>query len=96
WKTAYGIIEGDGGLLNQPLGSVATKEDLCLAFPNIYQHRIEPFELADPTRPGVRKILCFCLVDPATRIMSTMNVLPQQRTWCDENIAVPASAEHRG
>ncbi|EMD35986.1 hypothetical protein CERSUDRAFT_115932 [Gelatoporia subvermispora B] len=86
FRVAFGI-EGSGGPLNQLLGSVVTKEDLCLAFPNIYQHRVAPFQLADPTKPGVRKILCFFLVDPTQRILSTTDVPPQQRDWCDEEIA---------
>ncbi|OCH91965.1 hypothetical protein OBBRIDRAFT_752203 [Obba rivulosa] len=86
YMAAYGI-NGNGGPLNQLLGSVVTKEDLCLAFPNIYQHRVAPFELADPTKPGVRKILCFFLVEPGEHILSTTEVLPQQRSWCEDEMA---------
>ncbi|KDQ59172.1 hypothetical protein JAAARDRAFT_33900 [Jaapia argillacea MUCL 33604] len=80
YLAAYGI-DGNRGFLNQELGTVVTKEDKCLAFPNIYQHRVAPFELVDPTKPGVRKILCFFLVDPTITILSTSKVPPQQHEW---------------
>ncbi|KDQ59185.1 hypothetical protein JAAARDRAFT_192720 [Jaapia argillacea MUCL 33604] len=53
------------GLLGCELGTVVTKEDKCLAFPNIYQHRVAPFELVDPT----------------VTILSTSKVPPQQHEW---------------
>ncbi|KDQ58603.1 hypothetical protein JAAARDRAFT_206488 [Jaapia argillacea MUCL 33604] len=80
FQAAFGIYGYDGPL-NQQMGSVVVKEDECLAFPNIYQHRVAPFELADPTKPGYRKILCFFLVDPTITILSTSRVPPQQHAW---------------
>jgi hypothetical protein len=53
----------------------------CLAFPNTYQHQVQPFELVDKTRPGYRKILVFFLVDPAIEILSTARVPPQHTEW---------------
>jgi hypothetical protein len=44
-----------------------TREGRALFFPNVYQHRVEPFELADKTRPGHRKIVALFLVDPSSR-----------------------------
>ena len=64
---------------NQCIGSVRVRSGLAIAFPNFYQHRVEPFELADPTRPGHRKILAFFLTDPYQIVHSTMMVPPQQR-----------------
>ena len=58
-----------------------TKADRCVAFPNLYQHQVQPFELADPERPGHRKILVFFLVDPTYRIPSATDVSPQQKEW---------------
>ena len=75
----YGLV--DEGHLNQRLGSVITQKDRCVAFPNIYQHRVQPFSLIDPSKPGHRKILVFFLVDPSSRIFSTANVPPQQSSW---------------
>ncbi|KAI9060687.1 hypothetical protein FKP32DRAFT_1577366 [Trametes sanguinea] len=80
----YGFGAGHG--LNQQLGHIVAEEGKCVAFPNEYQHRVEPFTLADPTRPGYRKILCFFLVDPLQRILSTSDVPPQQETWWDDDL----------
>jgi hypothetical protein len=68
----------------QDVGSVACKEGRLLTFPNILQHRVQPFKLADPTQSGHRKILALFLVDPGIRIISTANVPPQQRDWWSE------------
>ncbi|GAB3455741.1 hypothetical protein GCM10027570_36640 [Streptomonospora sediminis] len=68
--------------LNQVLGSASTPAGRCLAFPNILQHRVDPFRLADPTRPGYRKILVFFLVDPSVPLVSTSDVPPQQ-PWAE-------------
>ncbi|MEU7280214.1 DUF4246 domain-containing protein [Streptomyces sp. NPDC045431] len=75
-REVYGLENEDA--LNQVLGSAATPAGRCLAFPNILQHRVGSFRLADPTRPGHRKILAFFLVDPSTTIVSTSDVPPQQ------------------
>ncbi|KAI0708785.1 hypothetical protein C8T65DRAFT_576237 [Cerioporus squamosus] len=85
YLAAYGFAGGDP--LNQPLGHIVAEEDKCVAFPNIYQHRVDAFELADPSRPGYRKILCFFLVNPTTRIVSTSDVPPQQEEWVREDAA---------
>jgi len=58
-----------------------TKTHRCVAFPNLYQHQVQPFRLEDPTKPGHRKILVFFLVDPTQKVLSTTNVAPQQREW---------------
>lgn len=65
----------------QFLGNVLTRENRVLAFPNVFQHRVEPFRLADATRSGHRKILALFLVDPFLRVPSTANVPPQQMDW---------------
>ncbi|SDJ74961.1 DUF4246 domain-containing protein [Streptomyces indicus] len=75
-REVYGLENEEA--LNQVLGSAATPAGRCLAFPNVLQHRVSPFRLADPTRPGHRKILAFFLVDPSERIVSTSDVPPQQ------------------
>lgn len=68
----------------QDRGKVLTKEGRLIAFPNVFQHAVMPFELADKTKPGHRKILALFLVDPATRVLSTANVPPQQEHWWTE------------
>ncbi|WNI26146.1 DUF4246 domain-containing protein [Streptomyces sp. ITFR-16] len=79
-REVYGLEDEDA--LNQLLGSASTPAGRCLAFPNILQHRVGPFRLADPGRPGHRKILAFFLVDPSEEIVSTSDVPPQQ-PWAD-------------
>ena len=65
----------------QVVGDVITKTGRSIAFPNLYQHQVQPFRLEDPTKPGHRKILVFFLVDPTQRVLSATNVAPQQREW---------------
>jgi hypothetical protein len=43
--------------------------------------QVQPFKLADPAKPGVRKILVFFLVDPGTPVLSTARVPPQRLDW---------------
>ena len=78
----YGLK--DGCPLVQHLGSVITQPGRLLAFPNLFQHFVEPFELADPTRNGIRQILVFFLVDPFERIVSSAEVPPQQASFYTE------------
>lgn len=65
----------------QEIGSIATPENRLLAFPNTLQHRVDPFTLADVTKPGHRRFLVLWLVDPHYRVLSTANVPPQQHEW---------------
>jgi hypothetical protein len=75
-REVYGLADEDA--MNQVLGSAETRAGRALAFPNILQHHVDPFRLADPSRPGHRKILVFFLVDPSMTIISTSDVPPQQ------------------
>lgn len=70
----------------QNIGDVITKAHRCIAFPNLYQHQVQPFHLEDPTKPGHRKILVFFLVDPTQKVPSATEVAPQQREWVSEAI----------
>ncbi|KAJ6787386.1 hypothetical protein PWT90_08600 [Aphanocladium album] len=65
----------------QDLGKVLTRQGRLVAFPNVYQHRVTPFELKDKSKPGHRKILALFLVDPKIPIISTASVPPQQSHW---------------
>lgn len=66
-------------------GGIEAKEDRLVVFPNMYQHRVAPFELKDKTRPGHRKILCFFVCDPYNdNVVSTDQVPPQQANWWAE------------
>lgn len=84
-KYMYGI--SNNNQLNEALGDIETRAGRCIAFPNILQHKVQPFSLVDKRKPGVRKILVFFLVDPYRPIISTINVPPQQREWYAEALA---------
>jgi hypothetical protein len=75
-----------GGPTVQYVGDVITKEGRLLTFPNVYQHRVEPFQLLDKSKPGHRKILALFLVDPHIKIISSANVPCQQREWWAQEI----------
>ncbi|MBZ9594492.1 DUF4246 domain-containing protein [Streptomyces yangpuensis] len=89
-REVYGLENEDS--LNQLLGSAPTPAGRCLAFPNILQHRVGSFRLADATRPGHRKILAFFLVDPSETIVSTSDVPPQQ-PWAETTTMTLAQAQ---
>ncbi|KAK4046574.1 hypothetical protein OIV83_005944 [Microbotryomycetes sp. JL201] len=86
-RTVFGI-EDEGPIL-QDYGSLITKGGRAIAFPNIYQHCVSPFELQDKSKPGHRKILVFFLVDPLKRIPSTSDVPPQQLEWVSSELDKP-------
>ncbi|KAM0754632.1 hypothetical protein T439DRAFT_368008 [Meredithblackwellia eburnea MCA 4105] len=65
----------------QSLGAARTSEGVILAWPNGYQHQVQPFALVDKEKPGHRKILAFFLVHPEHPIPSTTTVPPQQFDW---------------
>ncbi|KAL8658464.1 MAG: hypothetical protein Q9202_007558 [Teloschistes flavicans] len=75
----FGVVSDKWAIQN--VGEVLTREGRLLCFPNVMQHRVSPFRLADPSKPGHRKILALFLVDPLLKIISTENVPPQQRSW---------------
>ncbi|KAF9481713.1 hypothetical protein BDN70DRAFT_919662, partial [Pholiota conissans] len=81
----YGC-EQDGPAV-QNVGGVETQEGRLLTFPNILQHRVGPFKLADPTKPGHRKIVALFLVDPNIKVISTAHVPCQQQDWWWDNVA---------
>lgn len=81
-------VFGTNGMRDEPavqvIGSISTPEGRLLAFPNTFQHKVEPFELVDKTKPGHRRFLVMWLVDPHFRVCSTRNVPPQQHSWWAE------------
>ncbi|SGZ50035.1 CIC11C00000005104 [Sungouiella intermedia] len=67
------------------VGSVDAEEGRVIIFPNFFQHHVDPFELADPLKPGKRKILCFFFVDPHNDLVkSTRDVPPQNKEWVND------------
>jgi hypothetical protein len=75
----------------QNVGTVDTIEGRLLTFSNCLQHQVQPFQLADPTKPGHRKILALFLVDPHMKIISTAHVPCQQKDWWWEEVTGFAS-----
>lgn len=80
----------------QEVGSVLCREGRLITFPNILQHRVHPFKLQDPTKPGHRKIVALFLVDPTIQIISTANVPPQQKDWWAEQVEKDAISSEKG
>lgn len=79
----YGITDEEE--LVFPCGSIEAIDDRLVVFPNMFQHRVAPFELKDKTKPGHRKILCFFVCDPYNdNVISTDQVPPQQGEWWAE------------
>lgn len=79
----YGIKDGD--VMRKLAGSVVTKQDRILIFPNTFQHHVDAFELSDKSRPGHRKILCFFIVDPHNDVIkSSETIPPQQLDWAED------------
>ncbi|KIO30828.1 hypothetical protein M407DRAFT_68764, partial [Tulasnella calospora MUT 4182] len=74
---------------NQVIGTAKTTPKRCIAFPNIYQYCVSPFALADPNKPGYRKIMTLFLVDPEQHIPSTSDIMipPQQMHWAQVAMA---------
>ncbi|KAG5645508.1 hypothetical protein DXG03_005918 [Asterophora parasitica] len=70
----------------QEVGSVDTRQGRVIAWPNILQHRVQPFKLSDPSKPGHRKIVALFLVDPGIKVVSTANVPCQQKEWWAEKV----------
>ncbi len=68
-----------GAPLIQDRGTVSLQSDRCLVYPNLWQHRILISEASEFR--GTMSLLYFYLVDPATPILSTAHVLPQQPSW---------------
>eukprot|EP00040_Diaphanoeca_grandis_P027958 m.160306 g.160306 ORF g.160306 m.160306 type:complete len:661 (+) comp31180_c2_seq2:8-1990(+) len=84
-QRAYGFKLLGGGdetyAATQELGSVVAQQGRTVVFSNDQQHRVRPFELKDKTKPGLRKIMAVFLVNPLERVVSTIDVAPQQREW---------------
>ena len=81
---AYGL-QNDSALV-QNIGSVSCVQGRAIAWPNTLQHKVQPFNLIDSKKPGLRKILVFFLVDPSKRIISTSIVPPQQLGWMQAEV----------
>ncbi|KAM0472563.1 hypothetical protein ACHAPX_008720 [Trichoderma viride] len=88
-------LQNIGGVLTTNSPSTGDADTRAVFFPNLLQHRVSPFRLKDPTRPGHRKILALFLVDPAIPVISTAIVPPQQREWWSRESGAEEALAHR-
>jgi hypothetical protein len=88
FQQVFGFASRNGSKVTQLLGSVETRQGRLLTFANVVEHRVAPFSLSDPSKPGHRKILVFYLVDPRLSIISSANVPPQQEDWARERLGL--------
>ncbi|OXA55053.1 uncharacterized protein LOC110849768 [Folsomia candida] len=102
WRESNSVISVvDGG--NNPF-AIETVPGRSVVFKNSISHRVAPFELDDPEKPGHRKILGFFLVDPGVQILSSARVPCQQWAWYldvwktfgSEGRLVPLTASRNG
>ncbi|MCO5573504.1 hypothetical protein L7F22_027275 [Adiantum nelumboides] len=63
------------------LGHLSTPSKRAIVFPNTMQHKLSPFKLIDPSKPGHRRMIVMFLVNPHSRITSTAELVQQQ---CNE------------
>ena len=74
----------------QPAGTVQTPQGRCIAYTNMYQHKLSPISLTDPTKLGHIKMLTLHLGNPQTQprplIMTTSDVPPQQMAWVHRDV----------
>lgn len=76
----WGIRDGDS--CHQYIGEIFIREGLSVVFPNIYQHSLTPFTLADPSMAGHLTAIWFFLIDPEIKpVISTSVAGPQQKEW---------------
>ncbi|KAF7967155.1 hypothetical protein HWV62_35662 [Athelia sp. TMB] len=83
-QSIYGCRNGHSTV--QYVGDVVAKQGRLIAFPNVFQHRVAPFKLADASKPGHRKIVALFLVDPHIQIISSAHVPCQRRDWWAEEL----------
>jgi hypothetical protein len=85
--------EGEEVNLVENIGSVETPTGKIIVWENSLQHKVGPLTVpaaAAAQGAGVRKILCFFLVSPKKRIVST-KIVPEQQSVIPLNVAM----EHR-
>lgn len=75
-QARYGADVFEKERANMALGSLAVQEGRMLVFPNVMMRRLEPFELADKSRPGHMKTVTIAFVDPKHPILSTAGAAP--------------------
>ncbi|KAF3254953.1 hypothetical protein TWF192_003034 [Orbilia oligospora] len=51
WPIVFNMSSESQSWAVQEIGQTETKKNRAIAFPNIYQHQVQPFKLLDPTKP---------------------------------------------
>jgi len=74
-------VQTDNSDMLTDRGHAVAQSNRLVVFPNVYEHSVRPFELANKSQSGYRKFITLFLVDPATKIISTADVAPQQTAW---------------
>ncbi|KAJ3164061.1 hypothetical protein HDU88_005715 [Geranomyces variabilis] len=92
---AFGMVDQDPR--NQYWGDLHLLPGRCATFPTVYQQRFSAVSLLDRSRNGHSTLVCFLLIDPTTRITSTLQIPPQQSDWTkwDNDALVEQQAEER-
>ncbi|KAA6412092.1 MAG: hypothetical protein FRX48_04242 [Lasallia pustulata] len=75
----YGARSGDPVI--QHMDDITISENRLITYPNTFQMRLLPIELADKSKPDHVKLLTLHLIDPNRRMMSTAMVPSQRRDW---------------
>jgi hypothetical protein len=65
----------------QVIGNIRLREGRVVLWPNVFQTRLLPFSIDDPSKPGHMRCLMLHLIDPNRRMMSTAMVPCQRRDW---------------
>ncbi|KAL8764660.1 MAG: hypothetical protein Q9194_006909, partial [Teloschistes cf. exilis] len=89
----YGAKHGDP--IIQRLGDVTLRENRVVVWPNVFQTKLDPFELEDKSKEGHLRILTLHLIDPNRRIMSTAMIPCQRRDWWAEAVRHSCPALYR-
>jgi len=79
-RLAFRVQTDDSNMVND-IGYAVAQSNRLVVFPNLYEHSVLPFKLANKSQSGFRKFITLFLVDPATKIISTGDVAPQQTAW---------------
>lgn len=74
----YGIVGHHEGEMNRYLGLIKCSEGASVIFPNFLQHHVKDFSLQNNHTDGTRIIICFFLIDPNHKIISTADIHHQQ------------------
>lgn len=71
--------------MNKPIGSIEIIDNGICVFPNIFQNRMDSFELDNKSKLGHIKLLILYVVDPYNDLVPTTELVPpQQKQWWED------------